>query len=51
MQINLDTLTAIANLAIFPALGYLIALERRLVRLETQLALLLNTLTTKGTES
>lgn len=39
---SLETVLQVANLAILPALGYLIALERRLVRLETQLQVVLN---------
>jgi hypothetical protein len=41
---TLSDVAAWANLLLFPALGYIIALERRLVRLETRLEDLLTRL-------
>jgi hypothetical protein len=44
---NWDALIQISQVAVIPALGYLIALERRLVKLETQLGILLQSINTK----
>jgi hypothetical protein len=41
MAMTIDILLQLSQIAILPALGYLIALERRLVKLETQLQILL----------
>lgn len=42
-----DALIQISQVAVIPALGYLIALERRLVKLETQIMIFLTTMNTK----
>lgn len=48
-MIGWDALLNLSQVAILPALGYLIALERRLVKLETQLGILLLNISGKET--
>jgi hypothetical protein len=40
--VNLQDLIQVGNLLLFPAVAYLVILERRLTKLETMLSILIN---------
>lgn len=42
MTVDVSVLLQLSNLLLIPALGYIIALERRLMKLETRIELMLN---------